>query len=619
MDEDESREERLKAFASRLAEELRKNPKADIERLKNRIAVETKVGRVPKNAAVLAGLPARERTAKMVALLSTRHTRTGSGVTPVAVMPAPFPCPGKCTYCPTAMADAAKKEKDGTGGGPRNAFGATSPGDGMCHDPKPGARRDAGSPGMDGMLFAPKSYTGFEPATMRAIQNDFDAKRQIDTRLAQYEALGQPAQKCELILMGGTFLSVPKDYRNRFVHECYEAFNGQKSRTLAGAQETNETAEHRVIGLTVETRPDWCNRGHIDEILGWGATRVELGVQSLDDEVLRRVRRGHDVRCTQETTANLKNAAFKVGYHYMPGLYSTHEKDVASLRALFENPAYCPDMLKLYPCLVIPGTGLHEEWKNGRFAPIDSAEAVERIVEATRYFPPWVRVMRMQRDIPAKKIAAGVKAGNLHQMVMRALDGRGEKCRCIRCREVFSWERKESQRGGPGGKNARRDGPAKKKKLELEMVERAYEASGGREYFISFEDAEQDLLAGFVRLRLPPESHRPEIDPRTAKGGGNGQVSRPDGVAALVRELHVYGQEAEIGEKGKEAGARKKGAGGSALVQHTGLGRRLLSRAQEIALDAGRDKMAVISGVGAREYYRKFGYRLEGPYMTKKL
>ncbi|MFH1095235.1 MAG: tRNA uridine(34) 5-carboxymethylaminomethyl modification radical SAM/GNAT enzyme Elp3 [Candidatus Micrarchaeota archaeon] len=577
MDEDRDREERLKAFATRLLEELRKNPKADIERLKNRIATQTRVGRVPKNAAILAGLPANKRTEKLVSLLSTRLTRTGSGVTPVAVMPAPYPCPGKCTYCPTATSDAMKKKEDGADDGTRNATRTPFAG--------------------NGMLFAPKSYTGFEPATMRAIQNNFEAKRQIGTRLSQYAALGQPTHKCELILMGGTFLSVPKDYRNRFVHECYEAFNGRASATLERAQKANETTEHRVIGLTVETRPDWCNLGHIDEMLGWGATRVELGVQSLDEEVLRRVKRGHDTKCTAATTANLKNAAFKVGYHFMPGLYSTRGQDVAMLRELFENPAYCPDMLKLYPCLVIPGTGLHDEWEKGRFTPIDAQEAVERIVEATAFFPPWVRVMRMQRDIPAGKIAAGVKAGNLHQMVTRALEEREKRCRCIRCREIFSLDRKQSQESGRDAKNEVRLGGRKKtgqKALDLGLVERAYAASGGREHFISFEDAEQDRLAGFVRLRLPPKSHRPEIDNTTA----------------LVRELHVYGQEVEIGD-GPDAKKNK--------VQHTGLGRQLLARAEQIAREAGREKMVIISGVGAREYYRKFAYRLEGPYMTKKL
>ncbi len=536
----------LRAFAKALADELERKPSASIERLKNTLAPRFKIPGVPKNAALLSALPSKRRTPQLVRLLRTRPTRTASGVSPIALMPKPFPCPGKCTYCPTAM-----KEEIGPDGTSRP------------------------------VMFAPKAYTGFEPATRRAIQNDFDAKRQIDTRLSQYAALGQPADKCELILMGGTFLSVPKDYRSQFVKECYDAMNGAKkpAASLAASQQLNESSLHRVIGLTVETRPDWCSLAQIDEMLEWGATRVELGVQSLDEEVLCKVKRGHDTKCTAATTANLKNAAFKVGYHFMPGLYADRASDVRMLGELFTNPAYCPDMLKLYPCLVMPGTELYVEWKAGRFEPIDADEAVSRIVEATAHFPPWVRVMRMQRDIPANLIAAGVKAGNLHQMVMDKLKARGESCSCIRCREVFSSER----RGEKG----------KKKKLDLELVERKYPASGGTEHFLSFEDKEQDVLAGFVRLRLPHSSHRPEITPTTA----------------LIRELHVYGQEVEIGKEGLDG----------VKIQHTGLGKKLLARAEEIAGRAGKDKLLIISGVGARPYYAKLGYERDGPYMGKKL
>ena len=540
----------LKAFALALADELKREPGTSIAALKNKLAPRFKIAGVPKNAAILSALPAARRTSAIVLLLRTRLTRTASGVTPVAVMPKPFPCPGRCTYCPTAM-----KEEIGPDGTSRP------------------------------VMFAPKAYTGFEPATRRAIQNDFDAAKQISVRLSQYEALGQPTQKCELILMGGTFLSVPVDYQDQFVKECYDAFNEQKSRNMAEAQKTNESSLHRVIGLTVETRPDWCDDGHVARMLEWGATRVELGVQSLDDAVLEKVRRGHSTACTATTTARLKDAAFKVGYHFMPGLYASHAQDVAMMRRLFEDSRFCPDMLKLYPCLVMPGTVLHDEWKAGRFEPIDADEAVARIAEAASFFPPWVRVMRMQRDIPVGKIAAGVKSGHLHELVTKAMEEAGTRCRCIRCREVFASERREKKK--------------EKKNLSLELVSREYAASGGVEHFLSFEDVEQDLLAGFIRLRLPPphSKHRPEITSTTA----------------LIRELHIYGQEVEIEATKAEPSAS------SLLVQHHGLGKALLTRAQEIAADAGRDKMVIISGVGVRPYYARLGYERDGPYLAKKL
>ncbi len=563
----------LRAFALALADELERKPSASIEALKNKLAPRFKIAGVPKNAALLSALPPARRTPEIVRLLRTRLTRTASGVTPVAVMPKPFPCVGRCTYCPTAM-----KEEIGPDGTSR------------------------------AVMFAPKAYTGFEPATRRAIQNNYDAAKQISVRLSQYEALGQPTQKCELILMGGTFLSVPVDYQNQFVHECYDAFNAgvgtpeksassavSSSSSLAEAQKTNESSLHRVIGLTVETRPDWCTDGHVERMLEWGATRVELGVQSLDDAILKKVQRGHDIACTALTTARLKDAAFKVGYHFMPGLYSSHAQDVAMLKRLFEDSRFCPDMLKLYPCLVMPGTVLHDEWKAGRFEPLETDEAVARIAEAARHFPPWVRVMRMQRDIPVDKIVAGVKSGHLHELVTRAMDEAGTKCRCIRCREVFSHFRRGTEAKGAKVKNKKE----KTAPLSLELVERKYPASGGVEHFISFEDVEQDLLAGFIRLRLPPPNsrHRPEITSSSA----------------LIRELHVYGQEVEIEATKAEPSAS------NLLVQHHGLGRALLSRAEEVASDAGRDKMIIISGVGVRPYYAKLGYGRDGPYMAKKI
>lgn len=581
--------EDIRRFCIEIAEEIMQNPDVDIEEMKMRIGAKYKISMI-KNARIISLLPKNLKTKLVIKKLGTRFTRTGSGVTPIALMPKPFPCPGRCTYCPTAEIDEES-----------------------------------------GQMRAPKAYTGFEPATMRAIQNKFDAKKQIEMRISQYEALGQATSKCELIVMGGTFLSVPLDYQNKFIHQCYDALNGKKSKTIAGAQKMNEKAKHRMIGMTIETRPDWCKEAHIDRMLTWGATRVELGVQTIDDEVLEKVQRGHDVAETVRATKDLKNSGFKVCYHFMPGLYSSRKKDVEMLGKLFSEERFCPDMLKLYPCLVMPGTKLYNEWKAGRFEPIGSEEAVERIVLATKYFPPWVRIMRMQRDIPAGKISDGVKNGNLHQMVSDELERRGMRCQCIRCREIFSMQRRgkvheasagfmrtdekdnalneigfeskmnletdrEENNDFGGGKNNASGGRENfKSKMNFGMVERKYNASGGMEHFISFEDGENDLIAGFVRLRFHSGSWRKEITDGTA----------------LIRELHVYGS--EIGVDTQNLAKKEDSA------QHMGFGKKLLERAEEIAREDGKEKMAVISGVGAREYYRKLGYSLEGAYMCKKL
>lgn len=555
-----------KAASFEAAKHLLSHPSSGLHALKVRLSTKFGFPGVLKNSEILSAAKGRQEREKLLPLLQLRPSRTGSGVSPVAIMPKPFPCVGQCTYCPQGEN-------------------------------------------------APKSYTGFEPATMRAIQNNFDPRAQIEARLSQYTALGHPTDKCEVILMGGTFLSVPKKYRHEFILEAFNTFNsphikrsakidGQKKpilpslekysgvpltkldEMLSSAQEKNESSRHRVIGMTFETRPDWCKKAHIDEVLRLGGTRVELGVQTLDDAILDKVKRGHRMDAVYEATSLLRNAAFKIGYHMMPGLYGTKESNTSNLVRIFTDERLKPDMLKIYPCLVVPGTILAEEWKAGRFTPLTTDEAVEIIADATPSFPEWVRVMRMQRDIPAQKIAAGVKNGNLHQLVHRKLAERGQKCRCIRCREVFSPYRKEE---------GKKSGTEKQKPLNLDLVRREYVAAGGEEHFISFEDVEEDLLAGFIRLRFPPNSHREEIDKKTA----------------LIRELHVYGSEFSIGAERMPTK--------NANVQHRGLGKELLAEAEQTAKDAGKEKMLIISGVGARNYYRKFGYGRDGPYMGKAL
>jgi elongator complex protein 3 len=509
--------------AREAAASLEGDPQQDIPSLKNRIS--SKYG-IPflKNSEILAFVP--RTSVALRALLLKSPTRTLSGVSPVALMPPPFPCPGRCTYCPRGEN-------------------------------------------------APQSYTGFEPATMRAIECGYSARRQVLSRLRQYSLQGHAADKCHLIIMGGTFLCAPAGRQRAFMKEAYEALNGKKSRSLAEAIAANENAPHRATGVTFETRPDFGMEKQASGMLSMGGTQVELGVQALSDRVYRLSNRGHAVSDVARSTRALRDSGFKLCYHMMPGLFSTPKQDVAYFRRLFDDPRFRPDMLKIYPVLVLKGTGLYSLWQKGEFSPYSTEEAAEVIVSATRFVPPYCRVSRIQRDIPSPLVQAGVKSPNLRQIVERLLEERGKRCRCIRCREIGGAERKGVKAG----------------KLDLQLKRLDYPASGGKEIFLSFEDEGKDLLAAFLRLRLPAKPHRREL-----------------ASSSVVRELHVYGQEAEIGERS----AQKE--------QHKGLGGKLLSEAERISRgELGAEKISVLSGAGARGYYRKFGYSLAGAYMQKKV
>lgn len=512
------------AAAKEAAASLVSDPLQSLHELKLSIS---KKYRIPflKNSEILRFIP-RSRFSLQQLLLKS-PTRTLSGISPLAIMPLPAPCGGKCIYCPR----------------------------------------------VEG---APQSYTGFEPTTMRAIQSGFSAQLQIRSRLKQYAQQGHETGKCHLIVMGGTFLNVDEKYRNEFMKEAFETLNGKKAATLRAAIDANERAPHRAIGVTFETRPDFGFEVQSSEMLSMGGTQVELGVQALSDRVYKTVRRGHSLADVVRSTRVLKNSGFKLCYHMMPGLFSTPKQDVSYFKRLFSSPDFQPDMLKIYPVLVLQGTLLYERWKKGEFEPYTTDQAAEVIAQATRFIPPYVRIPRIQRDIPSPLIAAGVKNSNLRQIVGQKLLEMGEECRCIRCREIGGVEREKRE--------------IKKLRFELQRID--YEASGGKEIFLSFEDTGKDLLAAFLRLRIPGESHQKEIG----------------GFCSIVRELHVYGQEAAIGEDSP------------GKLQHKGLGRQLLAEAEEITkAEAGLEKIAVISGPGARGYYRKFGYSLDGPYMSKKI
>ncbi|MEW5995979.1 MAG: tRNA uridine(34) 5-carboxymethylaminomethyl modification radical SAM/GNAT enzyme Elp3 [Candidatus Micrarchaeota archaeon] len=492
----------------------------DLERIKMEAARRFPLASFPRNSEILSSFPKGKLTRELLSVLKKRPMRTLSGVTPVAVMVRPEgSCRWSCIYCPF------------TGK-------------------------------------APRSYTGEEPAALRARQSGFDPAVQVRTRLRHFRETGHPTGKCELILMGGTFLSMPESYKRPFVKSVYDAFNGRKSPSLPAAKRLNENAHSRVVGFTLETRPDMCGKREIDEMLGYGATRVELGVQHPDDRIYRTINRGHAVKDVEVATALLKDSAFKVCYHMMPGLPGSDErKDIRMFKMLFSDPRFRPDMLKIYPTLVIPGTKLYEIWKRGEYEPYSSEKAARVISQAYKYIPPYVRVMRIQRDIPLPLIGAGVEKSNLRELVEREI-----RKECIPQKEMRAREIKEALF------------PAE----EAELKSMEYEASGGEEFFLSYEFS--DKLIGFARLRIPGNPFRKEITGKTA----------------LIRELHVYGSETPLGKEGN--------------AQHRNFGTLLLREAERIAgEDFSCRKMVVISGTGVKPYYFSRGYRRDGPYVSRQL
>ena len=457
-----------------------------------------------------------------------KFTRTISGVTPVAVMTQPMKCPGQCIYCPTYQA-------------------------------------------------TPQSYTPESPAVLRGKKCDYDARKQIKLRLKVLSEMGHPTDKVELIVMGGTFLAYPQDYQYQFIKDCYDALNGGESATLEEAKRLNETANHRCTGLCIETRPDWCGQEEIDRMLEFGTTRVELGVQTLDDEIYRLVRRGHKVADVVNATTMLKERGFKVHYHWMPGLPgSTPEKDLELSARLFSDARFKPDGLKLYPTMVVEGTELEKWYQDGRYQPYPPDTMINLLVEIKSMVPKYVRISRLLRDIPAKFITAGLK-DSLRDVIRQRMKRQAIECKCIRCREYGHRARDGWEIGEP------------------RLVRMDYEASGGREIFLSFED-EKETLFGLLRMRI-------QSKPIAGLGyevGGN---------LAVIRELHIYGPEVPLSE-------RKEGT-----AQHKGLGKALLREAEGIAASEFQVKlMVVLSGVGAKEYYRsEFDYSSQGDYMVKSL
>jgi len=499
----------------------------DIERYKKQYCKRHKIKKVPTNADILYHVPLQQRRA-VVALLRKKPVRTLSGVAIVAVMTAPYPCPhGRCVPCP--------------GGPPLSA----------------------------------QSYTGKEPAAQRAIRHDYDPYDQTSSRLEQLQAIGHPTDKIELVIMGGTFTARDLLYQNWFVQRCYDAMNNEPSALLHEAIKRNETAAYRCVGMTVETRPDWCRLHQVDNVLCMGATRIELGIQILDDRVLHIIQRGHTVADVIDATRLCKDAGLKVCYHIMPGLPGSNARmDMDSFRHMIDDPGFRPDMLKIYPTLVVRPSLLYERWQENHFIPLQASEAIERIADMKMLVPPWIRIQRIERDIPAPLIEAGITKSNLRQMVHEHLASTGRVCRCIRCREA-------------GHQNYKRC----KKPVDVTIRQQSYSASGGEEVFISAEDAETDILVGYCRLRFPGTPYRPELNHEDA----------------LIRELRVTGPMVPIGNIADDG------------WQHQGWGHALLETAEQVAADAGKSTIAILSGIGVKPYYRLAGYHDAGVYMRKTI
>ena len=456
-----------------------------------------------------------------------KPTKTISGITPVAVMLPPRKCNhGACIYCPN--------------------------------------------------LNVPQSYTPKSPVVMRAMSVKYDAYKQVVDRLKAFKVMNHPTDKIELIIMGGTFLEYPEEFQDDFIKSCYDGLNGYKSGRVIESQEKNELSKHRCVALCVETRPNVCSE-HIKKMRKWGVTRVELGVQIIDDKIYKKVKRGHTVQDVVDATKELRDAGFKIGYHIMPGLPGSNiKKDLKLFKKLFSDQRFKPDQLKLYPCQVMPGSELEKMYWENKYIPYCREEIEKILIEMLKIVPRYCRVMRVMREIPPEYLVAGTIRIDLRKEIEENLRKGKNKLKEIRYREIGF---------------ALRD--AREVNLDLELKITKYRAAKGDEYFLEIVNKD-DILFGLLRLRIVNKK-------------------------AIIREIHVYGQALKLGEKG-------------IVSQHKGLGKWLMNEAEKIVrcsaypktLDSGAKnnkikELSVISGVGVREYYKKLGYSLKNNYMVKQI
>lgn len=471
--------------------------------------------------------------ARLLERIRMKPVRTLSGVTTVTVLTKPYPCPGKCIFCPTDVR-------------------------------------------------MPKSYLPDEPGAMRALQHEFDPYEQVKSRIAALQNVGHPTDKIELLILGGTWSAYKRSYQEWFIKRCFDAMNsldapetGNSETCLPGAlaeaQALNENAPHRNVGLVIETRPDEIDQKELAWLRYLGVTKVQMGAQSLDDRILEMNKRGHSVQRTREAVALLRAGGFKIVLHWMPNLHgATPQTDREDFARLWEG--FCPDEIKIYPNQLLANAELYEVWQRGEYRPYSTEELIDLIADIKPTIPRYCRVNRVIRDIPSTNVVEGNKRTSLRQDVYEEMARRGTKCQCVRCREV---RQINVQHGA------------------LTLNDLAYPTGTAEEHFISF-DTGADGLAGFIRLSLPGP-YSPETGLEDLAG------------AALIREVHVYGQSLPVG-------AERQGA-----AQHIGLGTKLLAEAERLARQNGFQRLAVISAVGTRKYYLERGFRRGELYLVKDL
>ncbi len=507
----------------------------DLTKLKLWACKKYGLDKFPRNSEILSAATDIERK-EIINTLRLKPIRSVSGVYIITVMPKPYPCPKDepCIYCP---------------GGPE--------------------------------FNTPQSYTGYEPAGRRAIENNFDPYQQVKSRINQFITMGHTVDKVELIIFGGTITCYPKKYMEEFVTKCLNAISNGKAETIIEAQKIAENSIIKNSDITIETRPDYCKKSHINFMLDLGITRVELGVQIINDRVYNIINRGHNVNDVINATRSAKDSGLAVIYHMMPGLPGSNiEEDLKNFKKIFKDERFKPDAIKIYPTMVMPKTKLYDMWERGEYIPYSYDEIVELIINIKKLVPKWVRIQRIQRDIPINLIANGIKRGDLRSIVQDKLRKEGINCKCIRCREVGHLQYKYNY-------NFNID--------DIKLCIDKYPASGGEEFFLTYEDIKKNALIGLLRLRKPSaKAHRKE-----SKNCNS----------ILVRELHVFGPMVQVGKKA-----------GNNQWQHRGWGENLLFQAEKISKEElDIKKMIVLAGIGTRNYYRRFGYKREGPYMVKKI
>ena len=489
----------------------------------------------PRNSDILK-IATDEEKKVLRQFLKLKPVRSISGVYVITVMPKPYPCPKDepCIYC---------------FGGP-----------------------DVGTP---------QSYTGCEPAGRRAREHDFDPYEQVKSRIEQLETIGHNVDKVELIIFGGTLTYYPQDYFEWFVTRCLNAVSGVNTTTIEKAQSTAENASIKISDITLETRPDYCKKSHVDTMLDLGVTRIELGVQTAYDDVYHIINRGHSVDDVVEATQIAKDSGFAVIYHMMLGLPgSSIKRDLNAFQTIFHDDRFKPDAIKIYPTLIMPDTKLHQMWKHDLYKPYSLDETVDLVANVKKDVPRWVRIQRIQRDVPANLISGGVTRGDLRLLVQDKMRREQKVCQCIRCREVGHVQYKSGYEPDPN---------------DVQIMIDRYAASGGEEVFLSFEDIKKKVLIGLIRLRWPSQNaHRKETKNLRS---------------TLVRELHVYGPLVQVGMKAK-----------GSEWQHRGWGERLMQSAERFSKEEfDAKKIIVLAGIGTRSYYQRFGLKREGPYMVKEI